>query len=108
MIGLQLKGRLGNQMFQYAAARTLAERLRQPLVLASYTHGRPFGLAAHWLGMDERTPYAGKQQNGILHAAFGRGPNFLLGRALELALPCVQRVLFNQTFSPQRLTTDNG
>jgi len=25
MIGVQLKGRLGNQMFQYAAARTLAD-----------------------------------------------------------------------------------
>ena len=107
MIGLQLRGRLGNQMFQYAAARTLAERLRHTLVLASYTISRRFGLAGHWLGLDERPPYTGKQQNGILCAAFGCGPNFLFGRALELGLP-FERVLFREAFSPRRLSTDQG
>jgi Glycosyl transferase family 11 len=108
VIGIQLKGRLGNQMFQYAAARTLAERLGHALVLAGHTVGRPFGVAGHWLGVDKRPPYTGMQQNGILHAAFGRGPSFVYGRALELGLLSFQHVLFHQTFSPRRLTTAEG
>jgi hypothetical protein len=104
MIGVQLRGRLGNQMFQYAAARTLSERLGHSLILASNTLGRPFGVVAHWLGVDGRPPYAGKQQNGILHKAFGCGPTFLLARAFELACPA----LFHHTFSPRWLTTGEG
>jgi hypothetical protein len=78
------------------------------LVLASCTIARPFGVVARWLGIDSQAQYAGKQQNGLLNAVFGCGPNFLLGRALELSLPSLQRILFRQSFSPRRVITHQG
>ncbi|MBB4037428.1 hypothetical protein GGR21_003345 [Dysgonomonas hofstadii] len=40
MVNIILSGGLGNQMFQYATARALAERLQTCLVLDSHTFGR--------------------------------------------------------------------
>lgn len=40
MIGVRFKGRLGNQLFQYAAARSVAERLNCPLVVTDFARGR--------------------------------------------------------------------
>lgn len=40
MIGIQLKGRLGNQMFQYATARIIAKSLGSPLFLVGNTLNR--------------------------------------------------------------------
>ena len=108
LIGIQLKGRLGNQMFQYAAARTLAEGLRCALVVAGHTLGRRFGLAGHWLGLDARQPYEGKQQNGLLHAAYGCGPGFGQARLVEIALPFLRRGCFRQSFSPSRSAVGGG
>lgn len=108
MIGIQLKGRLGNQMFQYATARTLADRLNCALVTAAHTVGRRFGLVGHLLGLDERGANAGMRQNGILHAAFGCGPSFLAGRAVELALPALRQSLWARTFAPRRRAIAGG
>jgi Glycosyl transferase family 11 len=102
MIGIQLKGRLGNQMFQYAAARTLAEQIGCALLLAGNTLGRRYGIAGHWLRLDEAPALRGIQQNGVLRAAFVRGPRFWQGRAVELALPWLKGTLFSRTFSPRR------
>lgn len=106
MIGIQLKGRLGNQMFQYAAARTLAERVGCRLVIAGHTLGRPFGLVGHWLRVDERRSYNGKQQNGLLHRAFGLRPTFVEGRLLEFARPCLRYSIFPRVYSPRRFSPD--
>ena len=108
MIGIQLKGRLGNQMFQYAAARTLAERNGCALLLAGNTLGRRFGIAGHWLTLDEAPGLKGMQQNGVLRAAFECGPNFYLGRAVELTLPWLNGMLFPRTFSPRRRALHDG
>jgi hypothetical protein len=95
-------------MFQYATARTLAERLGCALLLAGNTLGRRFGLAGHWLGLDEAPPLRGRQQNGVLRAAFARGPNFCQGRILELALPWLNEMFFPRTFSPRRGAVRDG
>lgn len=88
-------------MFQYATARTLAERVGCGLVLAGNTLGRRFGLVGHWLALDEAPGLKGMQQNGVLRAAFERGPDFYLGRAVELAFPCFKWLLFPRAFSPR-------
>src|SRR5690349_15970868 len=108
MIGIQLKGRLGNQMFQYATARTLAERIGCTLLLAGNTLGRRFSIIGHWMGLDEAQSLKGMQQNGVLNSAFGCGPNFWQGRMVELGLPWLRGVLFPKTFSPRRRIVHDG
>ena len=76
MIGIRLKGRLGNQMFQYAAARMLAERLDCPLLIAGSTLEWRFGIVGHLLGTDHAEQDSTLQYNGLLHHAFGCGPSF--------------------------------
>ena len=107
MIGIQLKGRLGNQMFQYASARTLAEQLGCSLLTAGSTLGRRFGFIGHCLGLDERSFAKGRQQNGLLHDSFGRGPRFWQGRSVETVLPLVKCLLFPRSFSPRRSAARN-
>jgi len=104
-IGIQLRGWLGNQMFQYAAAQTLADRLGCSLVLAGHTLGRRLGVIGHVLGLDRRQEdkkilQKGMQRNGLLQAAFGCGPGFCGGRAAELAIPQLRRLWLRQTFVP--------
>jgi hypothetical protein len=65
-------------------------------------------LAAHWLGVDERPPYRGVQQSGLLRAAFGCGPTFLQGRAVELLMPPLRRYWVRNVFSPRRETLANS
>jgi hypothetical protein len=105
MIGLQLKGQLGNHMFQYAAARALAERLRCRLLIAGCTTGRRSGVLGHWL-LDERALYSGRQTNGLLNWAFGCGPTFLVGRLVEVIMPRLRGSAHWRTFSPQRQWID--
>jgi hypothetical protein len=102
MIGIQLRGRLGNQMFQYAAARTLADQLSCALIIAGHTHGRRFGFVGHLLGAASQEPYCNIQQNSLLRMAFGRGPPFAQGRVVELLMPCLRQFVFHQDFSPRR------
>ena len=103
MIGIQLKGRLGNQMFQYAAARTLAESLGCGLLVAGNTPTRRFGVLSRGLGFDRRPPHEGMRQNGQLHEAFGCGPSFVRGRLHELAVPLVRRRWFPNLFRPRMI-----
>ncbi len=102
-IGIQLQGRLGNQLFQYAASRSLAERLGSPLIIAGYTLSRRFGLLGRLLGLREARPGSGGQQNGVLREAFGLGPTFLAGRLLELAMPYLCKSVFRRTFTPKKV-----
>lgn len=106
MIGIQLKGRLGNQMFQYATARTLAASLGCPLLVAGTTPTRRYGLLAHTLGLDRGAPYAEMRQNGRLYEAFGCGPSFLRGRLIELTLPWLRRRYFSHVFKPAAQTIE--
>ena len=87
MIGIQLCGRLGNQMFQYATARTLAESQGCRLLVAANTPTRRYGLLSYMLGLHRRGPHAEMRQNGRLYEAFELGPSFVRGRLLELSLP---------------------
>lgn len=107
MIGVQLKGLLGNQMFQYAVARTLADRLGCPVLTAGYTIERRLGLVGHWLGWDAygtdpAVAQYGLQRNGVLHATFGCGSTFARGRLAELAMPFLRRSLFRRSFTLRR------
>lgn len=107
MIGVQLKGRLGNQMFEYAAARTLAERLDCPLLVAGHTTGRRYGVIGHFLQeVPTLKSYLGKsnayQWNGILHSAFGCGPTVVSGRLVELTIPVLRRSMMRRTFRPSQ------
>jgi len=113
MIGIQLKGWLGNQMFQYAAAWTLADQLKCSLIIAGNSHGRRYGILGHWLGFDDprldpKVPQLGLQQNGVLHAAFGCGFSFETARLVELALPFLRRRLLSRDYSPKRVTLQSG
>jgi hypothetical protein len=101
MVGIQLRGRLGNQMFQYATARTLAESLGCPLLIAGKTPTRRYGLLSHTAGLDRHPPHREMRQNGRLHEAFGCGPSFLRGRLIELALPWLRRRYCPRDFSPR-------
>lgn len=126
MIGIQLTGYLGNQMFQYAAARTLADRLGCPLVLASLTRSSRYGVVGHLLGLD-MPGTRGRQHNGLLRAAFGLRPSFLGGRVVELLAhpptlwvtepaaggrvvellaPLLRRAIFPREFAPRRFSPD--
>src|SRR5262245_49006196 len=129
MIGIQLTGYLGNQMFQYAAARSLADRLGCPLVLASLTRSPRYGVAGHLLGLDV-PGIKGRQHNGLLRAAFGLRPSFLGarvvellahppalsvtvnaeaaagGRVVELLAPLLRRAIFRREFAPRRFSPD--
>lgn len=105
MIGIQLKGRLGNQMFEYAAARTLAETLDCPLVVAGHTTGRRYGVVGHFTReVPGLKSYLAKstlyQWNGILRSAFECGPSVVRGRVTELAMPLLRRSLIPKTFRP--------
>lgn len=100
-IGIQLYGRLGNQMFQYAAARLLAERLGCRLLVAGHTPGKEPGLIKHWIR--RRKPAEEEwSELGILRRAFGEGPGIVFGRIGEVAMPRLRRHLFPRTFSPRR------
>jgi hypothetical protein len=101
MIGVQLRGRLGNQMFQYAAARTLAETLGCRLLLAAHTPTRRHGLLPHFLGLDRRGRHAEKRENGLLHQSFDCGPSFWRGRLIELSLPWWRRKYCPHAFTPK-------
>lgn len=102
MIGIKLRGRLGNQMFQYAALCSLAERLRCNVMFAANTLGRRFGIRGHWLGLDQREGSQDVQQNGVLRRAFGRGCGFYGGRLVERFEPFVRHRWFPYSFSPRR------
>jgi Glycosyl transferase family 11 len=106
MIGIQLKGRLGNQMFQYAAARTLAEKLGCLLLVAGNTPTRRFGLLAHMLRLDCGS-YAEMRQNGKIHEAFGCGPSFVQGRLCEIALPWLHNRKFSSVFTPKMTAVES-
>ena len=108
MIGIQLKGRLGNQMFQYAAARTLAERKGSRLFLAGNTLGRRFGILGHWFGLDTAGACMGRQQNGLLSEAFAHGPNLFVGRLNELNIRWLRKFALKNTFSPKRVWIDDA
>jgi hypothetical protein len=108
VIGIQLKGRLGNQMFQYAAARTLAERIGCATLFAGNTLDWRFGLIGHYIGLDQAGRLKGAQHNGVLHAAFGHGPHFFMGRAIELASPALRRLFFPRAFSPSHMVVSEG
>ena len=112
-IGIQLMGWLGNQMFQYAAARTLADRLGCSLVMAGHTLGPRLGIIGHFLGLDQRREDSkllqkGMQRNGLLQAAFGCGPTFWQGRVTELAMPHLRRWWLRRTFLPRKFQIDDG
>lgn len=51
---VELRGGLGNQMFQYAHGLALASRFRIPLRLSFANYGRPFGLGIFKLALDAR------------------------------------------------------
>jgi hypothetical protein len=106
MIGIQLRGRLGNQMFQYATARTLAERLGCRLLLAAHTPTRRYGLLSYLVGLHRRGRHGEMLQNGRLHEAFGCGPSFLRGRLTELSLPLLRRRYFPRHFRPSVANVD--
>lgn len=101
MIGVRLRGGLGNQMFQYAAARTLAERLGCLLVTSDYGLGAGLVAAAHRLGLRRRPPAGGVQPSGLLRAALECAPQYQQGRVLEIAAPAEARLAFRRRFSPR-------
>jgi glycosyl transferase family 11 len=106
MIGIQLRGRLGNQMFQYAAARTLSESLGCRLLLAANTPTRRHGLLSHVLHLDRRGRHGERRQNGLLHEAFECGPSFARGRLIELSLPWWRRNYCPNAFRPKAISID--
>ncbi len=109
MIGIQLKGRLGNQMFEYAAARTLADKLGCALVVAGHTTGRRYGVLGHFLrDVPAMKTYLARseefQWNGILHGAFHCGPSVIAGRLAELAIPSLRRSVMPKSFRPLEIS----
>lgn len=76
MITARLHGRLGNQMFQYAAGRALAERLGVPLAVDSrLAEQRDEGVLTRVFDLDLATPTppAPLKQESLLRYAIWRG-----------------------------------
>lgn len=72
MVTIVLSGGLGNQMFQYAAAKSLATRLNVPLIADTYTFhkktkatSRSFGLGVFHLEIEKKETIKGKLLNKL-------------------------------------------
>ena len=106
-IGIQFHGRLGNHMFQYAAARLLADRLNCWLLIAGRKLGREPGLLKHWF-RTRRPPEVEWSELGILRRAFGVGPGVVRARLTQRHMGTLREWLFPRTFSPKtvRLADD--
>lgn len=104
MIGIHLLGGLGNQMFQYAAARVAAERLGAPLMVhgeagvrvtaEAFDQGR---IAAE---IGEVFPAAVQSRTGVMLQAWREAS----GKA---AYDAVLRELFPHHFTPRELSMPN-
>ena len=97
MIGVQLMGGLGNQMFQYAVARAVAERLGCPLIVMSSYMNRSDKLqyAAGAIGLPVR---GYNRVCAEIAQAFPAVTQSRAGVALQIAGARVSRRLFPYRF----------
>lgn len=105
LLGIQLHGRLGNQMFMYAAATTLAERLDCRLLITGRKARKEPGLLKHWF-RTRRPPEAEWADLGVLNRAFGFGPGIVLGRIAEMNIARLRRSVLPRTFAPRTILID--
>jgi Glycosyl transferase family 11 len=101
MIGIELIGGLGNQMFQYAAARSLAENQGCGLAIRSPALGRrrtPKYLAGA-LGFC-KNGYT--RVHGDLGLSFPAATQCVAGIAVQVAGKRFRRMIFRDEFSPKR------
>lgn len=98
MLFCRFRGRLGNQMFQYAAVRTLAEELGCPALFArsrrSWRHSR----LAKRLGIGHQGASDHLDFDGLLKRAFNIGPGLIEGHMMRWAAPLLKDHWFPQTF----------
>lgn len=105
MIGIVLYGQLGNQMFQYAAAKYLANKLGvgvQCFGPKSSWRSKIFAISGARLA--EQHPDAGVH-NGLLNKAFGYGPGKV---SLHLNGQCrtvLDKCLFQRSYTPETEVT---
>jgi hypothetical protein len=106
LIGIQLLGRLGNQMFQYAAARAAAERLGCGLFVRGpdFDYGwTPRRMAKNlW-----RSTLACKQVQSDIGLVFPNVAQSATSVAMRLAGDTFRRRIFPRTFAP-RVANRNG
>lgn len=105
MIAAQLKGRLGNQMFQFAAAFAASQRLGTGTIFSGTTASRRLGVLGTTLLKSDHLENI--KMNGLLRQAFGIGPTLITGRALEISKPLIKYFIRNE-YAPPRLSLDSG
>lgn len=108
MIGVILYGQLGNQMFQYTAARYLADSL-DTSVLSVGPRSSWRGTFLRLLGSKDESKYpdAG-QHNGVLEKALGHGASELKMRVSGKIRTVIEKTMFDQIYEPSFETTDSG
>lgn len=108
MIGVVLYGQLGNQMFQYAAARSLADSLNTTVASVGPQSSWRRTLAQLWPSGDPtKYPDAGRD-NGKLRKSFGYGGSHLNLRMSGQVRTLVDHVLFDQVYEAEFETTESG
>lgn len=99
MIAVQLKGRLGNQMFQFAVGFALSRRLRCRLIFSGTTISRRLGIIGSlFLNNND---LGNIKMGGLLKDAYGIGPSLSTGRIIELSQVTLKSCLFKE-YSPSR------
>jgi hypothetical protein len=104
MIGISLQGQLGNQMFQYAAARIAAERLGCGLVVhQNRIEGRSFpycfGTGRIVAKIGDVFPSARQSHTGVLMQLISEHTS-------EKTYGLIHRTLFPRSFTPRRMTIE--
>ncbi len=107
MIGIQLIGGLGNQIFEYVAARVLAQRLGCGFVVLA-----PFVGAAPWSQLFtniRRVPLVGRAPvYAEIGQCFPAATQSITGMTLQLIRRRLRPVLFPHTFIPRRDVDPSG
>ncbi len=108
MIGVVLYGQLGNQMFQYAAARYLAKQ-RNTSVLSVGPRSSWRGTLSRFISPKglARHPDSG-EHNGVLHRALGYGGTQLTLGALGKTRSLIDRIAFARTYEPEVVISESG
>ena len=107
MIGIQLLGRLGNQMFQYAAARAAAERLGCGFFISGPDFENGWTLQSMAKGL-WRSAKSCERVQAEIGSTFPNVAQSTASVAIQIGGEAVRRRVFPRTFAAPRIAGKNG